>query len=275
VPTSRDRVSVIIPAYNAAAMIRSAISHVLSQTHPVEEVFVCDDGSTDETEQAAKSFSDPRVHWVACGRNFGPGRPRNLGATLATGEWLCFLDSDDYWLPTKLEKQLEASRRSGSRLVSTNAFPCNDGVVSSKPLLPRLPHLASFESLLNDNVLVCSSVMVHRDVWARTTGFPEQAELRAVEDYACWLQCLMHTDACVLAEPLVVYNDNPSQSIRSQGVQTVWGQRAIVFEYVLDALRRQGLEDDARYGVLRRHWLRAKRKQRGVVAWLKACFRKP
>jgi teichuronic acid biosynthesis glycosyltransferase TuaG len=267
-----DTVSVIIPTYNAAGSLRAAISHALSQTHAVHEIFVCDDGSTDESEEAVRSFSDPRVQWIPCGRNHGPGKPRNMGAALASGDWLCFLDSDDYWLPNKLETQLRACVQAGTKMVSANALISRNGTRTAHPLLSKQPHRITFSDLLRENVLICSNVMVRRKVWMATEGFPEEVALGAVADYACWLQCLMHTDASVINHPLMVYNDNPAASIRSKGVQTLRGQRELVFGHVLGALERKGLSQDARYTLLRRHWSRASAKHTGLLGALKEVF---
>lgn len=98
-------VTVVIPAYNAEAFLLQAISSVLSQTHRDLELIVVDDGSTDESRELALSISDPRVS-VHTGPNRGPSAARNVGLRQAVGEFVAFLDADDYWLPEKLEKQL-------------------------------------------------------------------------------------------------------------------------------------------------------------------------
>lgn len=102
-----DTVSVIIPTWNSARYLAAAITSTLEQTHPVHEVLVVDDGSSDESAAIAESFGVPvRVIRQPHG---GQGRARNHGARLATGEWLAFLDADDLWLPGKLALQLAAT----------------------------------------------------------------------------------------------------------------------------------------------------------------------
>lgn len=263
-------VSVIIPTYNAASTLMQAIDSALKQTHPVLEIWVCDDGSSDDSAELVYALQHPKVKWLDCGRNYGPGMPRNMGAARATGTWLCFLDSDDYWLEDKLEKQLLTLNATGCRMVSSNAIISRNSLLTEEHLLPELPGSVSFEGLLHNNVLVCSSVMVHRDVFFQTKGFPEERALSALADYTCWLQCMMHTNACLLSEPLMVYNDAPAVSIRSYGAQTIWGQRALVFGYVLEILRQGGYSSDKRYTTLRAHWLRAVRKHSGLWTWFLA-----
>src|SRR5262245_17150631 len=97
-------VSVIIPAYNAAAFIAGAVQSVLDQTFQDFEIIVVDDGSKDGTVAALEPFgSHIRVHRQ---QNAGVARARNTGAALATGSWVAFLDADDLWIPQKLERQL-------------------------------------------------------------------------------------------------------------------------------------------------------------------------
>jgi hypothetical protein len=103
------RVSVIIPAKNAAQWIRDAIMSVLAQTVPAHECIVVDDGSTDGTAQVAGEFAQSVIVTSAGGR--GVAAARNAGAAIATGDYLAFLDADDLWLPRKLELQLAAFRR--------------------------------------------------------------------------------------------------------------------------------------------------------------------
>ena len=95
--------TVIIPTYNRAELLRRALESVHSQTYRDFEVIVCDDGSTDHTRDVANSFAG-RMHmsYLRDENWGGPARPRNRGIQEASGEWLCFLDADDWWYPEKL-----------------------------------------------------------------------------------------------------------------------------------------------------------------------------
>lgn len=97
-------VSVVIPAYNSERYLGEAIDSCLQQSHPPNEVIVVDDGSTDGTREVALGFGSS-VRYIFQ-ENGGSARARNSGATAAGGEFLAFLDSDDLWLPDKLERQL-------------------------------------------------------------------------------------------------------------------------------------------------------------------------
>lgn len=98
-------VSVIIPNYNYAHYLPQAIDSALGQTYPRVDVVVVDDGSRDTSTAVLESYGG-RIRWVSQ-RNQGVSAVRNQGVRLSRGEYLAFLDADDYWLPTKLERQME------------------------------------------------------------------------------------------------------------------------------------------------------------------------
>jgi glycosyltransferase involved in cell wall biosynthesis len=100
-------VSCIIPTYNRAHIVGRAIRSVLNQTYKNIEVIVVDDGSQDNTQEAVLSIKDERVRYIRLHRNFGVAFARNIGIANARGEFVAFLDSDDYFLPEKIEKQVE------------------------------------------------------------------------------------------------------------------------------------------------------------------------
>jgi len=100
-------VSVIIPTYNRAHLVGRSIQSVINQTYQDFEIIVVDDGSTDNTEDIIKEFQkkDKRIKHIKHNKNKGGSAARNTGIRAARGEYIAFLDSDDEWMPTKLEKQ--------------------------------------------------------------------------------------------------------------------------------------------------------------------------
>jgi glycosyltransferase involved in cell wall biosynthesis len=100
------RVSVIIPTYNRSAIVPRAIESVLQQTYPDYELIVVDDGSTDDTRERLEEYA-ARIQYIYQ-PNRGVSAAQNTGVDRARGEWIAFLDSDDLWHPTKLERQFEA-----------------------------------------------------------------------------------------------------------------------------------------------------------------------
>jgi glycosyltransferase involved in cell wall biosynthesis len=104
-------VSVIVPTYNRASAVQRTVDSVLDQTYEDFEVIVVDDASTDDTVEVVESYDDPRVTLVSHETNQGGSAARNTGIEAASGTYIAFLDSDDEWLPRKLERQVETLER--------------------------------------------------------------------------------------------------------------------------------------------------------------------
>jgi glycosyltransferase involved in cell wall biosynthesis len=126
----RYSVSVIIPTFNRARHIGRAIKSALAQTFCDWELIVVDDGSTDDTEDVVHSFNDPRIRLIRHDKNYGAPAARNTGIRASKGEYICFLDSDDEWLMTKLEEQMSATkdkygRKKDSNIVLVGGLVCD------------------------------------------------------------------------------------------------------------------------------------------------------
>ncbi len=119
--TKPDRVpvSVVVPTYNRAALITRALDSILSQTKPPQEIVVIDDGSVDDTEGVVRERYGEKVNYVRQS-NAGVAAARNAGVRAATAEFVAFLDSDDRWMPTKLERQFPTTAESGVVLSATD-----------------------------------------------------------------------------------------------------------------------------------------------------------
>ena len=103
-------ISIILPMYNRAATLRRCVESVLAQTCADWELIAVDDGSVDESVRVVEAFGDARIRLLRHERNRGPSAARNTAIEAAHGEYLALLDSDDEWLPTKLEKQIARLR---------------------------------------------------------------------------------------------------------------------------------------------------------------------
>jgi glycosyltransferase involved in cell wall biosynthesis len=104
---SKSTVDVIIPAYNGLPYLKDTVQSVLSQTHKDLELYIIDDGSTDDTQAYVKTIKDPRVHYHHK-KNGGQAEARNLGIKISQSPYVAFIDADDIWYPAKLEKQVSA-----------------------------------------------------------------------------------------------------------------------------------------------------------------------
>lgn len=210
-------VSVIIPTYNRARLVRRAIESALAQDPRPQEIIVADDGSDDETEQAVLGLSDS-IRYLRLPHSGLPAVARNAGLAVAQASYVAFLDSDDTWLPGKLKRQLGILEASPDVvLVATNAMVIgSDCTAAEAPLHHDLADgPVPLEKLLAGNIIVASSVLARREVIAAAGGFNEDPCLRAVEDYDLWLRLARLGEIRYLAEPLVAYMEH-GDSIRSE-----------------------------------------------------------
>lgn len=196
-------ISVLIATRNYAEYLREAIASVFGQTWTDYELIVVDDGSTDATPATIASFADPRLRSA---RTVGIGTcaARNLAISMARGEYLAFLDGDDIWLPTKLERQLRLMRAHPALgLVSTKRMLISpDGGILRGSAVPQVRGDV-FESVLLSNPICFSSAMVRRACIDHVGGFREDLELAV--DYELWLRLTRHYPADAIEEVLVKY----------------------------------------------------------------------
>lgn len=209
-----------------------AISSALGQTVSPWEVLVCDDGSTDESEAVVRSFEDPRVKWLSGPRAGRPAGPRNRGVAASEGEWIAFLDSDDRWIPEKLERQSRHADNLGCKAVCSNALRLRPAESIASPLLSWSKPKVTFDDLLYTNYVVCSSAMIHSSLVADVGVFPEDADLKGSEDYALWLRIAARTDFAYLSEPLVIYTDDPGQSVRRDDPDPITQKRRVIQDFL-------------------------------------------
>lgn len=193
-------ISVIMPAYNAARFIARSIQSIQQQTTRPLEILVVDDGSKDNTAEVAAACGE--LVRVIRQPNGGPAGARNTGAREARGEWLAFLDSDDAWLPNKLERQLTVLDGSISLV---HAY-CTIDFTG-----PLTPDEQSFDTLWRRNTICTSSVLLRKSDFDAVGGFDTDRSIMAVEDYNLWLR-LLHRGCKfrVIRERLVDYTPAPN-----------------------------------------------------------------
>lgn len=183
------KVSVIIPTYNRADLISETITSALQQTLKDKEVVIVDDGSTDNTSEVVREFQD-RVIYIRQ-PNSGPAKARNTGIRMAKGRLIAFLDSDDLWLPDKLELQYHAFQQNPNQgLIYTDVMWFSNGEIIVPTLREKYQfHTGEvFEKLLFDNWIATSSVLVRKDCLEEAGGFDEDPQIMFVEDWNLWIR---------------------------------------------------------------------------------------
>jgi len=212
--------SIVIPTYNRVDKLEKTISSVLHQTFEDFEVLVMDDGSTDGTKEMVEALSDSRVKYEWAPNSGGPATPRNRGIESAIGPWICFLDADDIWYPTKLA-DVSAAIKSHPEF---DAFCHNEMLYTksngAKSLICYGPYEDDFYRvlLLRGNRLSTSAMTVRSEfVEKHKIRFNQSCDYVIVEDFDFWLH-LAHYGAHFLfmSEPLgeyVIEDDNISHAI--------------------------------------------------------------
>jgi len=198
-----SHVSVVIPAFNAQQYISSAIDSALTQQGCEIDVIVVDDGSIDGTAEIVQAYKD-RVRYVRQA-NAGPAAARNFGVSLATSEWIAFLDADDTWTSGKLKAQLKAASSGRADVIYTNLTNAGDcDSVAKTRSLQELPRGDIFEELLHDNFIPLSSVLIRRQCFVEIGGFRE--DLLGTEDWDMWMRLAAEGVLFeVVHEPLITY----------------------------------------------------------------------
>jgi glycosyltransferase involved in cell wall biosynthesis len=210
-------VSVVIPAYNEADTVPDAIRSALAQSVTDLEVIVIDDGSEDDTAEAARSIADPRIT-VLTQHNQGVCVARNAGIAAARGTYVAFLDADDIWLPRKLERQLDyldhhpdvTAVQAGVMFVDgdrnvLHVEPCR---TSADPLMDTLmfKNLPAFPT----------TVMIRRDKLEQIGGF--DTSLVILEDWNMAIEASRHCRLASIEEPLALYRVHPGNRSRDLSI---------------------------------------------------------
>lgn len=202
-------ISVVMPTYNHAAFIGSAIGSVLNQTYSNLELIIVDNYSGDNTEAVVAACGDPRIRYVKFANKGIIAAARNHGIGLAKGEYVAFLDSDDLWQTEKLRVQLDSFNRAADTAMVYSRFRTITGEAVSEQVLPKIQRCLSgaiFRALYLRHFIACSGVMVRKNILEQNGGFDEAPAMVAAEDADLWLKISLTSKIqCASEQPLFVY----------------------------------------------------------------------
>ncbi len=209
-------VSVVIPSYNHGHLIGRALDSVFAQTFCNLEVIVVDNHSTDNTDDILASYACFGLTILKVSNGGSIAYSRNRGIAAASGDWIAFLDSDDWWLPGKLQQcanHFSCADLIYHRLMLSNASP--------SPFLPvwsgawALKRPIFIHLLQSGNPISTSSVVVRRSLFDNVGGFDERSELIAAEDYDAWIRFARITDRFIfIPDNLGFYYFSPNSASR-------------------------------------------------------------
>lgn len=219
-----ELVSIIMPSYNTAEFIAESIQSVLSQSYKNWELLIVDDCSTDNTDDVVKPYlADERIRYIKNEKNSGAAVSRNRALREAKGKWIAFLDSDDLWLPEKLEKQIRFMESGNYHFSYTCYEEINE---ASEPLgiVVSGPSKITKRGMYNYCWPGCLTVMYDTEY----VGLVQIEDIKKNNDYAMWLKVCKKANCYLLDETLAKYRRGRAGSISSHNYK-----KLIVWHYKL------------------------------------------
>ncbi len=226
---ARHSVSVIIPVFNGEDVISSSIESVINQTYQADEIIVIDDGSTDSTKSIVARYA-ASVRYIYQ-NNAGPAAARNHGITSANSEFIAFLDSDDIWIPSKLEQQIRRFLQDDTiGLVASGYCFCSENMEHRKDYTVEKfsSKYISFKDLLSENYVGTSSAVVRRDCFEKVGYFDESMVFG--EDWNLWLRIARQYKVAYVAAVLCKYREHDRSISSSRARKNLEDLRLITQE---------------------------------------------
>lgn len=211
-------VSIIMPSYNTASFIEETIQSVLNQTYTNWELIIVDDCSTDNTNEVVDTIKDCRIHYLKNEKNSGAAISRNKALREAKGQWIAYLDSDDLWMPEKLEKQIKFMEENGYVFSYTNYEEIDvDGYKTGVKVTG--PKKITKTGMFNYCWPGCLTVMYD----ANKIGLIQIEDIKKNNDYAMWLKVCRKADCYLLDEILGQYRKGRVGSVSTHSIRTMIG----------------------------------------------------
>jgi glycosyltransferase involved in cell wall biosynthesis len=235
-------VSVIIPTYNRAHLIVRAIRSVLNQTYQDFEIIVIDDGSTDNTEEIIRGFKDKKVKYIKKYKeNKGSSIARNIGIKVARGKYIAFLDSDDEWLPEKLDKQIKVLQSESPEVgvVYSNLCYMDENGKSMNKLRNPKKEGYIYEDLFGKNYVgTDSTLLIRKECFHRVGLFDDL--LNTQQDWDMWIRIAKYYRFALIKVPLVKYRLHSNQISRNLELKIITANRILV-KYKDELKKRRGV----------------------------------
>ena len=198
---NNQKVSIITPLYNSEKYIADTINSVLDQSYTDFEMIIIDDHSQDNSVNIVKGFKDKRIQLICLKINNGAGVARNKGIDIAKGRYIAFLDSDDQWLPNKLEKQINFMRSKNVSFCFSSFYLMDDDSQNINKFREALPRV-NYNKMLNNNYIGCLTAIYD----TQSLGKIFMTKHKKRQDWGLWLKILSKTKwAESIQEPLARY----------------------------------------------------------------------
>lgn len=226
-----EKISVVIPTFNRETLVMGAIDSLRNQTYKNLEIIVVDDCSTDNTQSRIENERDPRIVYVRHEYNQGGSQARNTGIQRATGEYIAFLDSDDQWLPEKLEKQMKLFNKNSNVGVVYTGVKNITGTTIRSVIIPQYRGRILLDLLKKNCVGTTSTVIIKKNLLLETGGF--DPELPSCQDWDLWVRLAQITEFDAVSEALVLFNEHEGDRITTNKRSVITGHIAFYQKYTL------------------------------------------
>lgn len=201
------KISVVLPTYNSLNYLPDAVNSVIHQTYTDWELIIVNDGSSDNTDEWVSQQSDPRIILISQ-ENQGKSAARNTGIERATSEYIAFLDADDYWEPTKLEKQIQCiETKPEIGLVYTWTALADEHCQPTGRVISSHAEGQIWKEIVQTNIVACGSTpLIRRECFETVGGFA--AGLPLAQDWDMWIRIAARYPFAAVKEPLVRYRQH-------------------------------------------------------------------
>lgn len=229
-------ISIVCPVYNTAKYLDEAIRSVIAQSFADWELLLIDDGSTDGSAEICKSYValDNRIHYYRK-ENGGQASARNLGIHHARFEWIAFLDSDDFWVPEKLDVQRQELLAQKPDFLYSAGYEDEQGKLTAYEWhFSRFSGDAFFKILYRSCAVNCNTVLVRKALLLDCGLFDESQELRGVEDWDLWLRITRKSKVIYGSEKKLAHYRIHGGGIHHQMARMFIGKLQVYLKYQHD-----------------------------------------
>ena len=239
-------VSVIIPTYNRANVIETSVESVLNQTYTDIEVIIVDDGSDDNTKEIIDGINDTRIKYMRSSVNRGQSFARNVGIRRAKGEFIAFQDSDDVWLPDKLERQMKCFEDNPSCGLVYCMFEYQNSLDGKKIVYPPADVPLDvktgwiFNNMFGGNLIDMPTIIIRKDI-LKTTGFLNE-QIDCLEDFEWLLRVTKNYPVCMV-EDILLHKYFSKDSVSKNKLKEAKTLCHVLINYHDDIVKADALED--------------------------------
>ncbi len=242
-------VSVVIPSYNHARYLGRALQSLIDQTYTNWNAIIVDNHSTDNTDEVVASFSDFRISYFKIHNGGVIGASRNVGICASRGEWIAFLDSDDWWKPEKLLTCIMQIHDKVDFIYhDVKIMRSSSSLLKRRNLKSRKLRKPILIDLLNNGNIICnSSVMVRKSILNRVGGVSEKIDMISSEDYNTWLKVSEITDGFVHIPKYLGYYTVHQNNISKKNNYLSWKSSVEQFKHMLSLEQLNRLDSKCSY----------------------------